>query len=67
MLSLILIIAVDLCFTTCFVYAARELERIGNSPNGPRRFPRQWKTLHIVLYASVAGVFAFLALCIVGF
>ena len=63
MLSLILGIAVSLCQTTCCVFAAMELDRIGNSSAGPSRYPRLWRVWHIVFYTSLAGELAFAILC----
>lgn len=67
MLSLVLTCIGSLTHALCFFLAARELERIGNSPNGPRRFPRQWRLFHVILLTSFVGALAFPALSLVGF
>lgn len=67
MLSLILIVVVSVCHALCFFLAARELERISNSPEGLRRFARLRKVWTIVLFASLAGGLALPASIFLGF
>lgn len=67
MLSLVLTCIGSLTHALCFFLAARELERIGNRPNGPRRFPHQWRLWNVVLLASFVGALAFPVLSLIGF